>query len=114
MSVENEDNFKKWCEELSSDDIDLVDKLSNMCENEINEELYDLINKSESQYYPRIEKYIKEHIMDYKDFIITETYSLYNQELTDSNEDWDWGLYNCDEIYVRAIADALGFMWLVN
>ena len=114
MSVENEDNFKKWCEDLSSDDIDLVDKLSNMCENEINEELYDLINKSESQYYPRNEKYIKEHIMDYKDFIITETYSLYNQELTDSNEDWDWGLYNCDEIYVRAIADALGFMWLVN
>lgn len=114
MSVENEDNFKKWCASLSSEDIDLVDKLDNMCNNEINEELYDLVNKNESQYYPRIEKYIKEHIMDYKDFIITETYALYNQELTDSNENWTWGLYNCDEIYVRAIADSLGFLWLVN
>lgn len=114
MSVENENNFKKWCKTLSSDDIDLVDKLSNMCNNEINEELFVLIDENESKYYPRIEKYIKEYIMDYKDFIITETQSLYNQQLIDSNEDWTSGLYNCDEIYVRAIADALGFMWLVN
>lgn len=112
--INDNDSFETWCASLSSEDIDLVDKLDNMCNNEINEELYDLVNKNESQYYPRIEKYIKEHIMNYKDFIITETYALYNQELTDSNEDWTWGLYNCDEIYVRAIADSLGFLWLVN
>lgn len=46
--------------------------------------------------------------------VVSETQSLYNQQLTDSNEDWDWGLYNCDEIYVRAIAAALGFLWMVN
>ena len=58
MSVENEDNFKKWYENLSSDDIDLVDKFSNMCENEISEELVELINKNKEKYYPRIEKYL--------------------------------------------------------
>lgn len=72
MSVENENNFKKWCKTLSSDDIDLVDKLDNMCNNEIDEELYHLFNENEGKYYLRIEKYIKEHIMDYKAFIITE------------------------------------------
>lgn len=106
--------FELWCKNLSSDDIDLVDKLSNMCENEISEELFELIDKNEQKYYPRIEEYIKKNINRYVDFIITETYALYNQELIDSNDDWSSGLYNCDEIYVRAIANALGFLWLVN
>ena len=76
--------------------------------------MVELINQREHIYYPRIEIYIKEHLAHYKDFIVNETKSLHNQELIDSEENYSSGLYNCDEIYVRAIADALGFMWLVN
>lgn len=109
-----ENTFETWCKNLSSDDIDLPDKLGNMCSCEINEELFEFIDKNEDKYYPRIEEYIKKNIHQYADFIITETYALYNQGLIESNEDWASGLYNCDEIFVRAIADALGFLWLLN
>lgn len=105
-------NIKEWMKNITSEDIDLIDKLENMCNNEINEELYNLINSNTNKYYPRIEKYIKEHVSYYVDFIVTETQSLYNQDLIDSNEYWSSGLYNCDEIYVKAIVYALGILWL--
>lgn len=106
--------FKLWLENLSSDDIDLIDKLENMCDIEISEELVELINDNEEKYYPRIESYIKEHIIDYVYFIKSETRKLWEEDIIDNICDYSSGLYNCDEIYVRAIADALGFMWLVN
>lgn len=107
-------SFEAWAKNLTSDDIDVIDKLENMCENEINEELVELINKNKFKYYPRIEQYVKEHVNQYKSFIVDETCSLFEDEIIDSMEDWSSGLYNCDEIYVRAVADALGFLWLVN
>lgn len=105
-------NIKEWINNITSEDIDLIDKLENMCNNEINEELFDLIDSNTNKYYPRIEKYIKEHIGYYVDFIVTETQSLYNQDLINHHEDWSSGLYNCDQIYVRAISYALGILWL--
>lgn len=106
--------FDKWIKQLSSDDIDLLNKLSNMCENEITEEMVELINNNKDKYYPRIELYIKKHVVEYRDFIKSETSKLWMENLIDDICDYSSGLYNCDELYVRAIADALGFLWMIN
>lgn len=101
-----------WYENLSSDDIDLINKLDNMCDSKISAELIELINNNKDKYYPRIEKYIKEHIVYYVWFITSEVCNLWKEGLISDICDYSSGLYNCDEIYVKAIADALGFMWL--
>ena len=106
--------FDEWKKQLKSEEIDLDDKLSNMCENCLSEELINLIYRNEKKYFSRIEQYIKEHINNYCSFIISETQKLYELDLIESSSDWSSGLYNCDEIYVRAISNALGFMWLIN
>lgn len=99
--------FEKWCNHLSSDDIDLVDKLDNMCGSEISEEVVKTINNDKSRYYPRIESYIKNHVAEYKGFVVNETMKLFNEELITSVDDYSSGLYNCDEIYARAIHAAV-------
>lgn len=107
--------FELWYENISSDDIDLINKLvDNICDSEISAELVGLIKNNKDKYFPRIEKYIKEHIIDYVWFIKSEVCNLWKEGLVSDICDYSSGLYNCDEIYVRAIADALGFLWLVN
>lgn len=106
--------FEKWCNNLSSDEIDLVDKLCNMYESEISEELIELINDNKEKYYPRIEQFIRENIKDYADFIKSETTKLWEEKLINDKFDYSSGLYNCDEIYVRAIIYALGILWMPN
>lgn len=106
--------FDEWVKQLSSNEIDLIDKLDNMCDSEISEELIELINNNEEKYYPIIESYIKEHVLEYRDFIKSEASKLWMENLSGDICDYSSGLYNCDEIYVRAIANAIGFMCLVN
>lgn len=108
MSVKT---FKKFANNLTSDDIDLIDKLDNMDGCEITGELAEMI-KGHKPLFVTIEEYIKMHINEYEDFIVEETESLYEQELIQDEYDFASGLYNCDEIYVRAILKALGILWL--
>jgi hypothetical protein len=64
-----------------------------------------------------IEYYVKEILKDdigdpelnkgYISFIVSETQNLYEQGLIDKANDFSSGLYNCDEVYLYAISDAL-------
>lgn len=72
---------------LGINDVDLVDKLENMYENEITDGVYEYINNNK-ELFNEIEKEVFEMIFEY-DF-----------------ED-DVELYNCDEIYMRAIIKVL-------
>lgn len=108
--------IEDFIENLTNDDIDLIDKLENLSEaGQISETVYDLCQNKET--FEIIESYVREILQDdigdtelaeeYIDFIVGETESLYKEELIDKADDFSSGLYNCDEIYLYAIADAL-------
>lgn len=103
--------FEEFVRNITRDDVDLIDKLDNMCGNEITCELAKFINKNK-ELYSKIEDFVIEHVAEYEEFIVIETEGLYEQELIDEEDDYVSGLYNCDEIYIRAILNVLGIMWL--
>ena len=103
--------FKEFVENITREDVDLIDKLSNMCDNEITENLMNFIHKN-PELYSQIEDFVIEHVAEYEEFITIETEGLYVEELIDAEDDYSSGLYNCDEIYIRAILKTLGIMWL--
>ena len=108
--------IEDFIENLSNDDIDLIDKLCNLNEaGQISDEVYELCQEKDT--FEIIEHYIKEILRDdigytelaeeYIDFIVAETESLYEQGLIDETDDFTGGLYNCDDLYLYAISDAL-------
>ena len=108
--------IKEFIENLSNEDIDLIDKLINLHDGwQISESVYKLA--SEKRTFEIIEDYIKEILIDdigdtelaekYINFIVEETQRLYEGEITPNADDFSSGLYNCDDIYLYAIADAL-------
>lgn len=108
--------IEEFIDNLSNDDIDLIDKLDNLHgHGQISDEVYKLA--SEKDNFETIEHYIREILQDdignsglaeaYIDFITEETENLYEQEVIDKVDDFTGGLYNCDELYLYAIADAL-------
>lgn len=107
---------KEFIENLSNEDIDLVDKLDNLNgAGQISETVYKLA--SEKDNFETIEHYVREILQDdigdtelaeeYIEFIVDETESLYEQGLIDEADDFTGGLYNCDDLYLYAIADVL-------
>ena len=46
--------FDEWKKQLKSEEIDLDNKLSNMCENCLSEELINLIYRNEKKYFSRV------------------------------------------------------------
>lgn len=107
---------KEFIENLSNNDIDLVDKLDNLCgHGQISDKVYELA--SEKDNFETIEHFVREILQDdigdtelaeeYIDFIVDETESLYEQGLIDEADDFTGGLYNCDDLYLYAIADVL-------
>lgn len=90
-------------------DIDLVDKLDNMYCSEISEEIFEKCTEKET--FKKIEEKVWE-LMNDKDseFSKAEFYEdLFDGEEDDS-EDYIWSarVYNCDLLYMVAIAYVLG------
>lgn len=105
--------FKEFVQNITKEDVDLINKLDNMCGSEINDELFEELSNDKEK-FSAIEQFVMEHVEEYEDFIVDETKSLYEQEFIDEEDDYTGGLYNCDEIYMRAILNALGVLWLPN
>ena len=108
--------IKDFIKNLSKEDIDLTDKLDNLYgHGQISETVY--IRASRTRTFENIENYIEEILIDdigdtelaekYINFIVDETQRLYEEGLILNEDDFASGLYNCDEIYLYAIADAL-------
>lgn len=94
---------------LTKDDVDLIDKLSNMYESEISEEIYEKCN--EPEFFSKIEEEVwnlmknleeKFHNSDFYKGLEGE------YEAKDEHDLWSARLYNCDLIYMVAIASVLG------
>ena len=101
-------------------DIDLVDKLDNMYESEISEEIFEKC--MEKATFKKIEEKVWE-LMNDKDseFSKTEFYDgLFDDDETeDEHYIWTSCVYNCDLLYMTAIAHVLGleipeFSWDVE
>ena len=103
--------FKEFVTNITKEDVDLINKLDNMCDSEITGNLMNFIRKN-PDLYSKIEDFVIEHVAEYEEFIVIETEGLYDEELIDEADDYASGLYNCDEIYIRAILKVLGIMWL--
>lgn len=94
---------------LTKDDVDLIDKLNNMYESEISEEIYEKCN--EPEFFSKIEEEVwnlmknPEEKFHNSDFYV----GLEGEyEAEDEHDLWSARLYNCDLIYMVAIAAVLG------
>lgn len=107
--------IKEFINNLDNLDIDLIDKLDNLYgHGQISETVYNLASKKDNS--EAIEDYVREILQDqigdsalateYIEFIVEETENLYEQDLSDK-DDFSSGLYNCDSLYLYAIADVL-------
>ena len=109
------ETITEFIENLSITDIDLVDKLANLYDaGQISDKVYEVASEYES--FRNIEDYIMEMLQDeignskltkqYIGFIEKETQVLYEDSHIDYMN-FTGGLYNCDDIYLYAIADVL-------
>lgn len=90
-------------------DIDLVDKLDNMCCSEISEEIFEKC--IEETTFKKIEEKVWELMNDEdSEFSKAEFYEdLFDGDGTeDEHYVWSSCLYNCDLLYMTAIAHVLG------
>ena len=89
---------------LTNDDIDLCNKLNNLCESGelANEMLFDIIYYNE-RISNAICNQIRHDVINYKMDIIEETEQLYNIECITDKYDYSSGLYNMDKLYIEAI-----------
>ena len=102
------------------EDIDLVNKLDNMCCSEISEDIFEKCMKKEA--FEKIQEKIWE-LMNNEEFEFSkaEFYEdLFDEDETeDEHYIWSSRLYNCDLLYMTAIAYVLGleipeFSWDVE
>lgn len=96
---------------LTDEQIDLQNKINNLSESGELDMLFEGTTYSESDLMDDeavfwINKYIKEYVKDFKDFIREETEMVFNSGCCKKN-DWTAGLYNCDKLYMDAIANTL-------
>lgn len=99
---------------LTNDDIDLVDKLDNLCwHGQISDYAYHLMLEKDN--FESANEYIKEILIGeahenltekYINFIVEKTDSLYEKGFCEKDE-FTAGLYNCDELYLLVIAEVL-------
>lgn len=103
-------DIREFLLNLTDDDIDLIDKLDNMCGSEIDEELYDRLSEDEdikNEICDNVRYLVKEDLDEIADFVLEETKCLYEEELIDSEDDYSAGLYNMDGLYSTAIEMAI-------
>lgn len=93
---------------LTREDIDLYNKLGNLVDSEISERIYDRCNEPEN--FSRIEDKVWSLLTDPNDqFYFLEFFRHLGKEIEtdDEHEFWSGCLYNCDLIYMQAIAYVL-------
>lgn len=107
-------------EYVKYEDIDLIDKLDNMCCSEISVEIFEKCMEKET--FKKIEEKVWE-LMNDKDskFSNAEYYDDFFDGDASDDEHYIWTscLYNCDLLYMTAIAHVLGleipkFSWDVE
>lgn len=107
-------------EYITYKDIDLVDKLDNMCNSEISEEIFEKC--MEEKTFKKIEEKVWE-LMNDEDSKFSKVYfydgSYDGDESEDGRDMLSECLYNCDLLYMTAIAHVLGleipqFSWDVE
>lgn len=99
-------NIKDFLLNLSDEDIDIKNKLDNMCGSEIDDELYETLTENKDmlhQLCDNVRYLVQEDFDDVADFVLEETRSLYEEGLIDSEDDYSAGLYNMDGLYSLAI-----------
>ena len=96
-------------EYLKYEDIDLIDKLDNMCCSEISEDIFEKCMEKET--FKKIEEKVWE-LMNDEDSKFSKVYfydGLYDEdESEDEHDKLSSCLYNCDLLYMTAIAHVLG------
>ncbi len=94
---------------VTFEDIDLLNKLGNMLESEISQEIYDKC--MEKKTFEKVEKKVWELMKDSdSEFAFAGYYEGLAEEweAVDEHDLWSACLYNCDLLYMTAIAHVLG------
>lgn len=95
---------REWLDNLSSKDIDLIDKVYNLeIENELVEDLINQNDYLRSEIEKEVIKALQLNKDKYIEEIVDSTTSMYEDGLIDEAEDFSSGLYNMDHIYFEAI-----------
>ncbi len=100
--------MKTITEYVTREDIDLLNKLSNMCDSEISEEIYDrcIEEKSFEAIEDRVWKLMNDKNSKFSKAALYEGLAD-EYEATDECEMWSACVYNCDLLYMTAIAYVL-------
>lgn len=103
--------FDSFVQQLNTDDVDLANKLNNMCEaTEISDEEFEILYNNVAKYEEAIFEYIKENIKEFEDDIIENVIQI-NRDIATFKDLYDTdiesGLYNCDCLYLKAIGHVL-------
>ena len=95
--------FKEFVETLTPDDINLYDKLNNMCGCELTDEEYEFFADRCEEIKGNVFCYIKEHLDEYENAIVEETIQI--KDGWNCTEDYDLGagFYNMDMLYISAL-----------
>ena len=97
--------MKTITEYVTREDIELIDKLNNMCGSEISEEIYEQCMKKKN--FEAIEEKVWD-LMNNKNskFSKAELYEgmADEYEAADEHDMWSACVYNCDLLYMTAIA----------
>ena len=107
-------DINTFVNDLTSDDIDLIDKVQNLDESGELDELTDFFKArmngydsytimKNDEWVENVERYIRFEAKDYTGFILEQTDFLFENGLIDNEDDYASGLYNCDNLYLDAI-----------
>lgn len=99
LNAINTKSLKKFLSNINENDIDLENKMENLYESGILNPNYNSIPKT---IMANMETYIKENAIVYAGDIQELTEECYYYDCCEYNE-WSAGLYNCDELYLKAI-----------
>ena len=92
---------------LTLTNMSLNKKINDLLKNQNDVQTHNLKKISKKELLKKVKEYIKEHAYEYKAFIMDETLSLYKQGKIKRPYEWSHGLYNCDELYSKAIKSCL-------
>lgn len=107
-------DINTFVNDLTSEDINLIDKLQNLNESGELDELTDFFVAricgydsftiaNNDKWVNYVEDYIRVGAKNYMGYILEQTDYLFENKLIDSEDDYSSGLYNCDNLYLDAI-----------
>ena len=96
--------IEEYLKSITPEDIKIIDKLDNMYDNELmNKRFYCWLISEKEKAFSFIENNIQKNAEYFMSFIYKETIRLYNEGVVDRADEWSAGLYNCDQLYIKAI-----------